>query len=50
MNHPHRQVEVRNAVPTINSIYCVNGLINKMPTNFLVDSGAAVSVVHSNLV
>ena len=50
MNHPHRQVEVRNAVPTINSIYCVNGLINKIPTNFLVDSGAAVSVVRSNLV
>ena len=39
-----------NVVPSCNSIYCVNGFIGDTPVNFLVDSGAAMSVVHYNLV
>jgi len=34
----------------INNIYCENGYIGNMPVNVLVDSGAAVSVIHYNLV
>ena len=37
-------------VSNVNSIYCVNGFIGETPINFLVDSGAAMSVVHYNLV
>ena len=50
MDDPHQQVEVSNAPLSVNSIYCVSGLLNDVPTNFLVDSGAAMSVVHHNLV
>ena len=37
-------------LPSINSIYSVNGYIGDTPVNFLVDSGAALSVIHYNLV
>jgi len=37
-------------LPSINSIYSVNGYIGDTPINFLVDSGAALSVMHYNLV
>jgi len=50
IDDPHQQAEVSNALVSINSIYCVNGLLNDVPTNFLVDLGAAISVVHYNLV
>ena len=46
----HRQAEVSNAPLSVKSIYWVNGFLNDVPTNFLVDSGAAMSVVHYNLV
>ena len=35
---------------SVNSIYCISGFIGEMPINFLIDSGAAMSVVHYNLV
>ena len=37
-------------LPSINSIYSVNGYIGDTPLNFLVDSGAALSVIRYNLV
>jgi len=37
-------------LPSINSIYSVNGYIGDTPVNFLVNSGAALSVMHYNLV
>ena len=46
----HREAEVSNAPLSVNSIYCVNGLLNDVPTNLLVDSGAVMSAVHCNLV
>jgi len=46
----HRQTEVSNIPPSINSIYCVNGLVNNVPTKLLIDSGAAMSVIHYKIV
>ena len=37
-------------LPSINSIYSINGYIGNIPVNFLIDSGAALSVMHYNLV
>jgi len=34
----HRQIEVSNIPPSINSIYCVNGLVNNVPTKLLIES------------
>ena len=48
----HRPQQTFNTLPSfnINNTYCVYGYICNMPVNFLVDSGATVSVVHYNLV
>ena len=46
----HRPPQECSMVPSVNSIYCVNGFIGETPINFLVDSGATMSVVHYNLV
>ena len=50
MIDPHRPQHTSITLPSINSIYSVNGYIGDTPVNFLVDSGAALSVVHYNLV
>ena len=47
---PHRLQHNFFVLPSINSIYSVNGYIGDTPVNFLVDSGAALSVIHYNLV
>ena len=48
--NPHRPQHISFTLPSINIIYSVNGYIGNTPVNFLVDSGAALSVVHYNLV
>ena len=34
----------------MNAVFCVNGCIGELPVQFLLDSGAAVSVVNLNVV
>ena len=46
----HQRTEVSNIPPSINSIYCVNGLVDNYPTKFLIDSGAAMSVIRYDIV
>ena len=46
----HRPNYGCSIIPSVNSIYCISGFIGEMPINFLIDSGAAMSVVHYNLV
>ena len=34
----------------MNVVFCVNGYIGELPIQFLLDSGAAASVVNQNVV
>ena len=36
--------------PCVNAVFCVNGSIRDQPIQFLLDSGAAVSVVNFSVV
>ena len=46
----HRPYQVTLTVPSVNTVFCVNGCIGELPIQFLLDSDAAVSVVNLNFV
>ncbi|MCY4092857.1 MAG: hypothetical protein OXF62_18730, partial [Caldilineaceae bacterium] len=50
MNNFHRPHQTTFTLPTVNAVFYVDGYIDKTPTQFLLDSGAAMSVVNYNVV
>ena len=50
ISDPHRPQHNFFVLPSINSICSINGYIGDTPVNLLIDSGAALSVIHYNLV
>ena len=45
LNNIHRKIETNAPTVNLNTILCTNGFANSYPTTFLLDLGAAVSVV-----
>ena len=50
VNNFHRPHQTTFTLPTVNAVFYVDGYIDKTPTQFLLDSGAAMSVVNYNVV
>ena len=42
----HRQFTLNASTVNLNIILCTDGFANSLPTTFLLDSGAAVSVIR----
>ena len=46
----HRPYQVSTAISSLNTVFCINGYVGDVPTKFLLDSGAAISVINSDIV
>ena len=46
----HRPYQISTTISSVNAVFCVNGCIGETSTKFLLDPGAAVSVVNYNVI
>ena len=46
----HRPYQVSTTISSLNTVFCINGYVGDVPTKFLLDSGAAISVINSDIV
>ena len=46
MNSDHRKLTPNASTVNLNTTLCTDGFANSLPTTFLLDSGAAVSVIR----
>ena len=46
----HRLYQVSATLSSLNSEFCINGHVGEVPTKFLLDSGAAISVLNFDVV
>ena len=46
----HRPYQVSATLSSRNTVFCVNGHVGEVPTKFLLDSGAAISVLNFDVV
>ena len=46
----HRPYQVSATLSSLNTVFCVDGHVGEVPTKFLLDSGAAISVLNFDVV